>query len=35
MKITDLIPLVSAVNNAWTLAALVAVLLFWLYTTRR
>jgi hypothetical protein len=34
MKITDLIVLLPSVTNVWTLAALIAVLLF-LYATRK
>jgi hypothetical protein len=35
MKLIDWIPLVTAVNNGWSFAALALVLVAWLYVRRK
>lgn len=35
MKPSDLIPLLPVIDNGWTFAAFVIVVLLWLYASRR
>jgi hypothetical protein len=35
MKPTDLIPLISAINNGWAFAAFIVVVAVWLYLRQR